>query len=573
MLIAGCTDSGVSSTTEAGSTPAPTVPEITTTSDSLPDETTVAPSIPIGGVITVGAEQEPPVLNPLLPGGANDIVRAIGQAILAGAHDVDAATGQLRPDLVETLPTVRNGGVTVDDDGSMTVTWRVDPAARWSDGRPVTGADFGFTLDTLTELALDRNIIGYPQPALELVSGHSSTENAVTVTFSKTSVDYATLFEVVLPEHIIGDADAVLAYTDQVWPSAGPFVLDEWKHGDFIRLKRNPNYWRHDQNGIPLPYLDGVVFRFIPQPEDLAHALAAGDVDVIAGDATDIVAHLPQPGEAPAGLEIETARGPVFHVLLFGYDPEFSPPQNLLVDYRRALAALVDQDALSTEVFGRDGLTLDTMLGTTGEHPWSFIGAPPGDPTDLLAETCRQLERLCESDPIESELWVDNPSLNNRGQVATVLGGMFEAPGLRVAVELFEGFVDCFAPCAVVDLELVRLAQPSDPASLVAFFSGVLDRVVGFQRIADTDTARPFSQEAFARYQALVADMQTTADIDRVREIAVEAEQVLADIVAFIPLVSEPVAAASWTYVGGLEPEQSARINTSDIEQWFRADP
>ena len=36
----------------------------------------------------------------------------------------------------------------------------------------------------------------------------------------------------------------------------GPFMLDEWVHGDRIVLVKNPNYWR---DGYPL--LDKITFR------------------------------------------------------------------------------------------------------------------------------------------------------------------------------------------------------------------------------------------------------------------------------------------------------------------------
>ena len=37
----------------------------------------------------------------------------------------------------------------------------------------------------------------------------------------------------------------------------GPFVLDRYLPSQRVILKKNPYYWKHDDNGQQLPYLDG----------------------------------------------------------------------------------------------------------------------------------------------------------------------------------------------------------------------------------------------------------------------------------------------------------------------------
>ena len=56
----------------------------------------------------------------------------------------------------------------------------------------------------------------------------------------------------------------------------GPFIMTEHIPGEFTRFKKNPDYWweRH-------PYLDQVVFFYIPEPKTRAEALKSGAVDVI----------------------------------------------------------------------------------------------------------------------------------------------------------------------------------------------------------------------------------------------------------------------------------------------------
>jgi len=50
----------------------------------------------------------------------------------------------------------------------------------------------------------------------------------------------------------------------------GPYIFDNWTPDLEINMHRNPNYWRKDEFGNQLPYLDKVKFRFI---KDLSQQL------------------------------------------------------------------------------------------------------------------------------------------------------------------------------------------------------------------------------------------------------------------------------------------------------------
>ena len=60
----------------------------------------------------------------------------------------------------------------------------------------------------------------------------------------------------------------------------GPFVFDSWVPNQELVLNRNPDYWKTDSEGRPLPYLDRVVFRPIADGDARRLALQAGDLDV-----------------------------------------------------------------------------------------------------------------------------------------------------------------------------------------------------------------------------------------------------------------------------------------------------
>jgi peptide/nickel transport system substrate-binding protein len=62
----------------------------------------------------------------------------------------------------------------------------------------------------------------------------------------------------------------------------GPFKLVEWVAGDHITVEKNPTYWRASEG---LPILDQLIYRFIPDTNQLIAQLASGECDMGTQDA------------------------------------------------------------------------------------------------------------------------------------------------------------------------------------------------------------------------------------------------------------------------------------------------
>lgn len=63
---------------------------------------------------------------------------------------------------------------------------------------------------------------------------------------------------------------------NQMPVGAGPYMLDEWRDGAYVRLVRNPYYWDPEAQ-----HLDELMFMFIPPEVNRVNALKAGDLDFI----------------------------------------------------------------------------------------------------------------------------------------------------------------------------------------------------------------------------------------------------------------------------------------------------
>jgi ABC-type transport system substrate-binding protein len=78
---------------------------------------------------------------------------------------------------------------------------------------------------------------------------------------------------------------------------SGPFVFKEWIDGESVTLERNPDYWRTDDQGEALPYLDGMAFAFIPDEPERLNQLTRGDLDAIIGYKADTILGLREAGD------------------------------------------------------------------------------------------------------------------------------------------------------------------------------------------------------------------------------------------------------------------------------------
>jgi peptide/nickel transport system substrate-binding protein len=106
----------------------------------------------------------------------------------------------------------------------------------------------------------------------------------------------------------------------------GPFVVDEWERQDSVTLVRNDDYTSPpadvpaDAEGTDLPYLDTIVWRFIPDSASRYAALQSGEVQVIdnaqpdtiqSAESSETIKELdaPRPGAANR-IELNSGKAP-----------------------------------------------------------------------------------------------------------------------------------------------------------------------------------------------------------------------------------------------------------------------
>ena len=221
-----------------------------------------------GGTI-VFAAQEPETLHPFRSTGSQ--TNALVYRLAVEGLTAVAPTGTPRAVLALDVPTVANGGVRLEADGTMSVRWTLRPDLRWSDGTPLTSADLRFTWRSVMTDPRATTREGY-----DLITDiETPDERTALVRYRAIDAAYASRFDAVLPRHVLeGATEAAVAAYSRAPLGTGPFRITEFVSGDHVTAERNERYRVTGQ-----PYLDRVIFRFVASVEAAKDQLRAGEVD------------------------------------------------------------------------------------------------------------------------------------------------------------------------------------------------------------------------------------------------------------------------------------------------------
>ena len=415
-----------------------------------------------GGRLVVSLRAEPKTLNPLTAADAPS--REVIGAMQADLVHINRATQLTEPALAQSWK--------VSPDGlQYTVTLR--KGLRFSDGQPLDADDVLFTFrlfldETLHATQRDLLIVGGKPIIVRKVDTWT-----VIFQFAKTYGAGERLFDgfAILPRHLLerpyqeGKLGQfwTLSTLANEWAGLGPFRLKEYVPGQRLVLERNPHYWKSDLKGNRLPYLDQLVFLFVPSADAQVLRFQSGETDVISrlGAENFSVLSRQQRGytmtDAGPGLE--------YNFLFFNLNdlaekasPEMRRKQRWFreVKFRQAVSAAVDREAIVRLVYQGRGAPLWGPV-TPGDRRWVNASIPR--PARSLEKSRSLLKdagfswttgpngdsALVDSDgkPVEFSI-LTSSSNADRMKMATLIQDDLKQLGLRVqAVPLeFRSLVD-----------------------------------------------------------------------------------------------------------------------------------
>lgn len=323
-----------------------------------------------GGTLKMAINPEPPTLmvavNPQTP------VQIAGSKIYEGLLDYSF---DLKPE-----PSLAKSW-TVSADG-LTYDFTLQDGVKWNDGEPFGANDVVFSFNKFLQ---ETNVgVRNYMANVESVTAKSPTEVSFKLKSPKPAFLYSFSAEQapIVPEHVYKDEKDFRNSAKNDNPvGTGPFMLDEWKRGEYIKLKRNPNYWQQGK-----PYLDALYFVVIPDSAARAAALENGDIDVTSFNDIEVF-DIPRLKKLP-NLKVSTE----------GYE-YLSPMMWIDVNnrvkplddkrFRKAMMYAIDREFIKNEIWNGLGevavgpLARSTLFFDKTLQPYPF---DPAKATQLLDE-------------------------------------------------------------------------------------------------------------------------------------------------------------------------------------------
>ena len=287
-----------------------------------------------GGELTFCLRTEPKTFDPLkVEDDSSAAIRYLTGGVLVR---VNRQTQELEPELARSWEVSKDG---------RQITFRLRTGLSFSDGTPFSAGDVAYTVQQLMD------------PALHSATGDAFRSAAGNV---ETKVISPTQISIAFPAPVAGldrlfDQVAILSErsTKKEMAVLGPFMLADYKPGATVLLKRNPNYWKTDEQGRKLPYLDSIrldiqanrdveMLRFKRGELDLINSLDSEYFDKLAATSPQLV-HDAGPSLDSEQLWFnEVAKAPL---------PAYKKNWFRSANFRRAISEAINREDLSHVIF------------------------------------------------------------------------------------------------------------------------------------------------------------------------------------------------------------------------------
>jgi len=258
-----------------------------------------------------------------------------------------------------------------------TITFHLDPAARWSDGRGITSDDVIFSHRAATS-----SEVGWAGADVkeQIADVSAAGPHTVVYRFAR-AYPYALMDAVegnILPAHVYGK----IPFSE--WPkhgfldaavTGGAFVMKRYERGALLELARDAG-----PSARPAALLDTVAFRVIPDETTLVNELLSGGIDFMENVPEDAAGRI----EGSANTTIVRAPDLSYGFVCWNTARPLFADANV----RRALALAIDRRAIVEGLLPRTGRLADgPILSFMWAHDPALAPLPfdPAESRRLLA--------------------------------------------------------------------------------------------------------------------------------------------------------------------------------------------
>ena len=366
-----------------------------------------------GGTLRIYNPDSPPGLNiyeQATPFGQGPLMAVYNNLILFDQHVAQTSLESIVPDLATSW--------SWNEDGTA-LTFTLRQGIKWHDGQPFTAKDVLCTVDLQLDKAKDKVHFNPRKSNFKnLASVTADNDYQVTFHLKRRQPAFPTLlangFAPITPCHQTPDQ------MRQHPIGTGPFKFVEFKPNEYIKLTRNPDYWKPG-----LPYLDGIDFTIVRDPATAVLAFIAGKFDVAGGLSPPMVKDIT--GQLPDSI-CEEAPGTINRHLIINRDkPPFDNPE-----LRRAMSLSIDRQAFIDIVAQGQG----EIGGALQSPPGGLWGLPPD-----------QLKQLSGYDPDVTK---------NRTQARQIMEKLGYGPDNRLKINVSASDIRFYKDPAVLLIDQVK---------------------------------------------------------------------------------------------------------------------
>ena len=537
-----------------------------------------------GGRLVVSLRGEPKTLNPLIAADARS--REVISVMQADLVHINRATQLTEPALAKSWK--------ISPDG-LAYTLVLRQGLRFSDGQPLDADDVLFTFRVYLDESVhasqrDLLIVGGKPIAVRKVDAHT-----VVFQLPKPYGVGERLFDglAILPRHVLekayrdgklGQIGSLATAADQ-WAGLGPFRLKEYVAGQRLVLERNPYYWKSDAQGRRLPYLDELVFLFVPNADAQVLKFQSGETDMISQVGAENFSVLSK--QQRGYTMVDAGPGLEYNFLFFNLNDagdkissETQRKQKWFreVKFRQAVSAAVDREAIVRLVYQGRGAALWGLVAP-GNRRWG---------NEKLAHPARSLERARALLKEAGFSWSNGPNgepilLDSDGKPVefSIVTSSSNADRAKMAALLQDDLKQLGMRAQVVPLEsrslLDRVTQTKDyDASLMAMASGDADPNTdinvwlssGGTHLWNPSQAHPATPWE-AEIDRLIEEQMSARTFEQRKKLYDRAQEILAENQPMIFLASPNILAGAKNSIGNFHAAVLEPYVLWNVEQLY----
>lgn len=415
---------------------------------------------------------------------------------------------------------------TVSPDG-LTYTFKLRPNMKWSDGSALTAEDFVYSMrrvqnpDTASRYAQwfwpikNAEAVNKKQAKPEDIGVKAVDARTVQYTLASPSPIFleimATFTSAPVPR-------AVVEKFGREWTapgnlvSNGAYMLTERVPQTRIRGVKNPNFYDaanvsiEEVNYFPTENLGTVLNRF-----------RAGELDAALNFPPDQIEWLKE--NMPKELRISPNLG-VYYFLINNSKPPFNDAR-----VRQALSMAVDREGMIEKLFNTGVTPAYSLVSPVVSNYTVYKPAYAGTPMkDRIAEAKKLLAEAGFGPGKPLKLTLQFDTLEENRKMAVAMTSMWKPLGVEVELANSE-FRDLTRRARTGDYDIMRWAYFSPFGDASAYLN-----------LLRTGDASNFSGFANAEYDKLMAEANTIIDMKRRADLMQQAEKILLDTQAVMPI-------------------------------------